>query len=216
MYLYTPVILLETPQLLVVNKPAGVAVERQLHGYPSVEEWAWQYVSAATRNPFIGIVHRLDRPVSGVLLLAKKRAALKDLNLQFAERRTEKTYHAMVQQAPYPAAGTLVHWLAKSPDGKQAVPVTEGAAGAARCELKYSVLEEVVQGVVLEIKPIQGRFHQIRAQLAAAGMPIIGDVKYGSVIPYLPDAIALHAYSLRFRDPADGQQRTVTADNAWA
>jgi 23S rRNA pseudouridine1911/1915/1917 synthase len=208
----TPAILLETPQLLVVNKPAGMAVERQQHGYPSVEEWAWQYLSAATKKPFVGIVHRLDRPVSGVLLLAKKRAALKDLNLQFAERRTEKIYRAIVQQAPPNAAGTLVHWLARNAEGKQAIVVAEGTVGAARCELKYSVLEEVAQGCLLEIKPIQGRFHQIRAQLAAAGMPIIGDVKYGSAIPFLPEAIALHAHSLRFRDPADGQWRTVTAE----
>jgi 23S rRNA pseudouridine1911/1915/1917 synthase len=207
-----PAILLETPQLLVVHKPAGMAVERQLHGYPSVEDWAWQYLSAASKKPFVGIVHRLDRPVSGVLLLAKKRAALKDLNLQFAERRTEKIYRAIVQQAPQNAAGTLVHWLARNAEGKQAIVVAEGAVGAARCELKYSVLEELAQGFLLEIKPIQGRFHQIRAQLAAAGMPIIGDAKYGSTIPYLPEAIALHAHSLRFRDPADGQWRTVTAE----
>lgn len=207
-----PAILLETTQWLVVRKPAGMAVERQLHGYPSVEEWAWQYVSAAAKKPFIGIVHRLDRPVSGVLLLAKKRAALKDLNLQFAERRTEKIYHAIVQHAPSPTAGTLTHWLMRDTEGKRAMVVREGAAGAARCELKYQLLKETPPGFLMEIKPVQGRFHQIRAQLAAAGMPIAGDALYGSELSYLPDAIALHAYSLRFRDPADGQWRTVTAE----
>lgn len=210
--MHPPAILLETQQLLVVHKPAGMAVERQLHGYPSVEEWAWQYLSASIKKPFIGIVHRLDRPVSGVLLLAKKRAALKDLNLQFAERRTEKIYRAIVQQAPQNAASTLVHWLARNAEGKQAIVVAEGAVGAARCELKYSVLEELAQGFLLEIKPIQGRFHQIRAQLAAAGMPILGDARYGAEASWQPDAIALHAHSLRFRDPADGQWRTVTAE----
>lgn len=212
--MHPPLVLLETPQLLVVNKPAGMAVERQLHGYSSVEDWAWQYVSAATKKPFIGIVHRLDRPVSGVLLLAKKRTALRDLNLQFAERRTEKIYRAIVQQAPPASAGTLENWLARDAEGKQATVVAEGAAGAARCELKYQLLKELPLGFLLEIRPVQGRFHQIRAQLAAAGMPIIGDARYGAEAPYLPDAIALHAHSLRFRDPADGQWRTMTAE--WA
>lgn len=213
--MHPPAILLETQQLLVVHKPAGMAVERQLHGYPSVEDWAWQYLSASTKKPFIGIVHRLDRPVSGVLLLAKKRAALKDLNLQFAERRTEKTYHAIVQQAPYPAAGTLIHWLAKDTEGKRAFIARAAAAGAARCELKYKILKEIPSGILLEIKPVQGRFHQIRAQLAAAGTPILGDARYGSEAPWQPDAIALHAHSLRFRDPADGQWRMVTAEWEW-
>ncbi len=203
-------ILLETPQFLIIHKPAGLAVERQLHGYPSVEEWAWQYVGKSTRKPFVGIVHRLDRPVSGVLLLAKKRSALKVLNQQFADRIVEKVYHAIVERAPEADVGRLEHWLAKDPMGKRAIVSHEGAAGAALCRLDYRRLGERPQGTLLEVKPLQGRFHQIRAQLAAAGMPIAGDALYGAQLPFRPGAIALHAYSLRFRDTESGAWRTVT------
>jgi len=205
-------ILLETPQLLVLNKPAGLAVERQWHGYPSVEDWALNYLSRTTRKPFVGIVHRLDRPVSGVLLLAKKRAALKDLNLQFAERRVEKVYRAIVAGCPAAKSGTLEHWLVKDAEQKRAIVAKRGAAGAALCELKYEVLEDQAGNALLEIRPLQGKFHQIRAQLSAAGMPILGDEKYGSTLPYRPGAIALQAWSLRFREPAEGagQGRWIT------
>lgn len=204
-------ILLETAQLLVVNKPAGLVVERLPQGYPSVEEWALGYLGALARKPFIGIVHRLDRPVSGVLLLAKKPAALKELNRQFAGRQVEKIYRAIVERPPVAKAGTLTHWLSKDPAAKRAVVSKTGAAGAVLCELKYKVMGEAQGGTQLEIRPMQGKFHQIRAQLAAAGMPILGDEKYGATLPYRPGAIALHAWSLRFRNPADGAWVTVIA-----
>ncbi|MBX2930165.1 MAG: RNA pseudouridine synthase [Saprospiraceae bacterium] len=204
-------ILLETTAILVVNKPAGMAVERLAHGYPSVEDWALRYIKGETRKPYVGIVHRLDRPVSGVLLLSKKRSALKVLNLQFAERSVEKIYHAIVENPPESSSGLLTHWLIKDVKEKRAVTAAEGASGAVRCELKFKVLETVPRGTLLEIRPLQGRYHQIRAQLAAAGMPIVGDARYGAVTPFRRDCIALHAYSLSFRDPFNDKLLTVTA-----
>lgn len=205
-------ILLETPQLLVLNKPAGLAVERLPHGYPSVEDWALSYLGRLVRKPFVGIAHRLDRPVSGVLLLVKKRAALKDLNRQFAERQVEKVYRAIVEGCPANKSGTLEHWLIKDPEQKRAIVAKRGAAGAAHCELKYKVLEAMAGSALLEIRPLQGKFHQIRAQLSAAGTPIVGDEQYGATLPYRPGAIALQAWSLRFREPADsfGQGAWIT------
>lgn len=188
----------------MVDKPAGVAVERQLHGYPSVEEWAWQYLSQHSRKPFVGIVHRLDRPVSGVLLLAKKPLALKMLNRQFAERQVKKIYQAIVESRPPAASGMWRHWLSKDDTGKKALAWPEPVPGSMECVLRYRHLKDTVQGSLLEIEPLQGRFHQIRVQLAAAGMPILGDTRYGAAKPWQPDAIALRAVLLRFRDPQTG------------
>ncbi|MBK8705808.1 MAG: RNA pseudouridine synthase [Saprospiraceae bacterium] len=93
-------ILAETPQWIAINKPAGLVVERDRHGYPSVEEEVLAYLKQRKREPYVGIVHRLDRPVSGVLLLAKKKSALKQLNEQFRQRQVQKVYWAVVETAP--------------------------------------------------------------------------------------------------------------------
>lgn len=205
------IVLLETPQLLVVNKPAGLAVEFQPHGYPSIEAWAHQHLGRPGKKNFIGIVHRLDRPVSGVLLLAKKPLALKDLNRQFAERTVQKTYLAIVEHKPAASEGKLEHWLEKDVQTKRAVISTKGRPNAARCALNYRTIGETNIGTLLEILPVQGKYHQIRAQLSAAGMPIVGDVRYGAKTPFLPDAIALHASVLRFKNPVDGKELEINA-----
>lgn len=204
-------VLLETPQLLVVNKPAGIAVEIQPHGYPSVEAWAHQYLGKKGKKDFVGIVHRLDRPVSGVLLLAKKPMALKLLNQQFATRTVEKTYLAIVEGTVVQESGMLEHWLEKDVVAKRAVVSKKGHPNAARCALSYRKAGETILGTLLEIKPLQGKFHQIRAQLSAAGMPIVGDSLYGAQKSFLTGAIALHASSLRFRNPSDGNMLELHA-----
>ncbi len=181
-----------------------MAVERQRHGYPSVEEWAWHYLSQHSKKPFVGIVHRLDRPVSGVLLLAKKPMALKMLNRQFAERKVKKIYQAIVENHPLNASGKWKHWLSKADNGKKALVWPEPVPGSAECVLRYRYLKDVAQGSLLEIEPLQGRFHQIRAQLAAVGMPILGDACYGAAKPWQPAAIALKAVQLHFHDPQTG------------
>ncbi len=182
-----------------------MAVERQLHGYPSVEEWVWQYLSQHTNKPFVGIVHRLDRPVSGVLLLAKKPLALKVLNQQFAQRQVKKIYQAIVENRPLAASGKWRHWLSRDNAGKRALVWQEPVPGSVECVLQYRHVKDTAQGSLLELEPLQGRFHQIRAQLAAAGMPILGDVRYGAAKSWEPDAIALSAVRLQFRDPQTGE-----------
>jgi 23S rRNA pseudouridine1911/1915/1917 synthase len=204
-------VLLETPQFMVIDKPGGLAVEKLAHGYPSVEEWAEHYLSNKTYQPYVGIVHRLDRPVSGVLIIAKKRSALRRLNEQFAAHTVEKVYHAIVENAPAEDEGTLTHYLIKDPLQKKAHVVSEDTPGAVRCVLKYRMMRQLPQGALLEIRPLQGRYHQIRVQLSAAGMPILGDSKYGSALSFRADSIALHAYAIRFQDPVDGKWMKVTA-----
>lgn len=194
-------ILAETPQWLAVNKPAGLVVERDRHGYPSVEEEALDYLrKQSKREPFVGIVHRLDRPVSGVLLLAKKKSALKDLNEQFRQRQVKKVYWAAVDQRPPKDQDLLEGWIQKDASGKKAVFTTKAAKGAFPCSLNYRLLASSKDRYLLEIIPHTGKFHQIRVQLAAIGCPIIGDSTYGSTVDYAPNAIALHAAQLTFFD----------------
>lgn len=192
-------ILAETPQWLAVNKPAGLVVERDRHGYPSVEEEIFEYLRKQNkREPFVGIVHRLDRPVSGVLLLAKKKSALKILNEQFRLRQVKKVYWAVVANRPPAIQGEAEGWIMKDEVGKKAVYSSAFTKGAYPCSLSYRQLAEAPGRFLLEIIPHTGKFHQIRVQLAALGCPIIGDVTYGSTVDYAPNAIALHARVLVF------------------
>ncbi len=213
-------IFLETNQYLVLHKPHGLNVER-LHDFTSVEGQVHDYLAGrGVRQPYVGIVHRLDRPVSGALLVAKRKQALKQLQEQFRERRVEKIYLALVEHAPAEPTGELRHYLRKDQLGKRAQVFTRPVPEAAECRLRYRSLGETADGLtLLEVELIGGRFHQIRAQLAAAGAPIWGDAKYGARRIYLPDGIGLHAYRLGFDDPLTGERRTVVAplpaDTGW-
>jgi 23S rRNA pseudouridine1911/1915/1917 synthase len=200
-------ILYESPWLLAIDKPAGLSVEQSPH-HPSVEAWAAAYLAAQTSKPFLGIIHRLDRPVSGVLLLAKKKAALKHLNEQFARREVQKTYLALVENALPAPSGTLVHWLRKDLPHKKALVFNQSVKDAVECRLDYQFKERVGEYSLLEIQLHTGKFHQIRAQLAAIGCPILGDEKYGATTPYPHNTIALHAWQLTFRNPLN--QKTLT------
>lgn len=192
-------ILYESSWLLAIDKPAGLLVEKSPY-YPSVEVWAEEYIAQQTQKPFVGIVHRLDRPVSGVLLLAKKKAALKDLNAQFSQHQIQKIYLALVEALPPKPADVLVHWLKKDLKNKKALVFNKPTKDAVECRLDYHLREKIGPYQLLEIHLHTGKFHQIRAQLAAIGCPIIGDEKYGATIPYQPESIALHAWKLTTYD----------------
>jgi len=201
-------ILYESKWVLAINKPNGLLVERSPY-YPSVEDWAVTYIGTQERKPYIGIVHRLDRLVSGVLVLAKRKAALRDLHAQFREKQVEKVYLATVENAPKMERATLTHWLAKDQKEKRAIIFDNARKETAKCELTYKLLQKNAHGFVLEVRPHSGKFHQIRAQLAAIGCPILGDAKYGATLPFQPEAIALHAWKLRFTDPFSQKNLTV-------
>lgn len=207
---FTVPILLETKHYLVVNKPHGLNVERLPQGFPSVEEWVDTHQKLqGVRQPYTGIVHRLDRPVSGVLIVAKKKAALKNLNEQFRERLVKKFYIAKVEGRPPREKDRLIHWIEKDQLHKRANAFSEPRKNAVRSTLQYDLQHRQEDFSFLLIQPVTGKFHQIRVQLAAIGCPIVGDTKYGGTTGFKPDAIALHAVRLIFGDPQSGKQVKV-------
>lgn len=200
---------------VAVSKPAGISTEA-FRDHDTVEARAWKHFQrpASPKLPFVGIVHRLDRPVSGVLLLARNKSTLRRLNQAFAERRVKKHYLALTQVPLSGANGYLEHYMGRDASGKRAVVLGATDAKSKLSKLKYRFLEESAAGYRYEIEPITGRYHQIRAQLAAAGAPIIGDVQYGSTVPYRPNQIKLHAYQLIFPD-TDGEIRKLEVPAEW-
>jgi 23S rRNA pseudouridine1911/1915/1917 synthase len=154
----------------------------------------------------------LDRVTSGVLLFAKKKSVLVAFNELFSSRKVQKTYWAIVHKKPAQNKETLNHFLFKNNFKKQAEIVPAHTKGAQKCSLSYRVLEQNNLGYLLEIKPKTGRFHQIRAQLAHIGLPIIGDEKYGSDQKYLALSICLHARKLTYT-PVDSND-SVTYEAA--
>lgn len=216
--LTTPLeILHEGKSYYVINKPAGIATEKNFTN-DTVEARAllqWKR-PGSTKDPFVGIVHRLDRPVSGALLLARNKSTLVALNRAFEQKQVEKTYVALTENLLPQEAGELRHYLARDQFGRKAIAATRPLPGAKEAVLRYRLLTAGTDRYLWEITPITGRFHQIRVQLATAGAPIIGDATYGSLRIHLPEAICLHASQLTFPEPS-GEMVTVAAPlPAWA
>lgn len=219
-------ILFEDYYLLIVNKPAGLSSESGGARHPSAEREALFYftqhlqqTSASKKlkaTPFLRAAHRLDRVASGILVFAKTKTALTHLMEQFEKRETQKTYLATVEKRPPADSGTLSHWLKKSPDGKQALISQKGIHDAQWCELEYKLLEMKGKNALLEVRPLTGRFHQIRAQLADIGCPIVGDEIYGGHF-WKENQIKLHACRLKFRHPKTGEPVELESlpDEAW-
>jgi RluA family pseudouridine synthase len=214
-------IIYQDKYLMVVNKPQGLMVEEAARGQLSVIRFLKKEFALDLRgNNILQNVHRLDKPVSGALLIARKRSVLKLLNEQFASREITKTYLAIVSTPPPHAEGELKHWLIKDEEGKQARIYDARTQLSVEVKLTYKTLQEKNGKTLLEIDLLTGKYHQIRAQLAHIGSPVIGDEKYGSTDKYTDGALALHASRLSFKHPIDGNTMTVEAltpeDDLWS
>ena len=204
MPLTTTQILYEDNHLLVVNKPAGMLVQGDQTGDVPLVELGKTYIKEKYQKPgevFLGVVHRLDRPVSGVVVLARTSKALTRMNALFQTRDVEKTYWALVEQAPPTDADTLTHWLTKDPKKNKAKARMQAGTDRKRAELSCRLLLQSKDSFLLEVKPLTGRPHQIRVQLAAIGCPIRGDLKYGFPTANPDASISLHARYLSFIHP---------------
>lgn len=196
-------ILYEDNHCLVVNKPAGLLVQGDRTGDRSLADQAREWIRrrhAKSGNVYLGVVHRLDRPVSGIVLLARTSKATSRLAAAFRDRKVEKIYRAIVERPPEVLQGRLVHHLLKDPTSNTTRIVDAATAGARRAVLQYRVLQRVEAGTLVEVVPETGRPHQIRVQLAAVAGAIVGDLRYGSRTA-LGERIALHATALAFPHP---------------
>lgn len=207
-------VLYEDNHLLIVNKPAGILVQGDVTGDKPLVTLAKEYIKEKYQKPgevFMGVVHRLDRPVSGIVVLARTTKALQRMNALFREKETTKTYLAITERKPHNEEDTLTHWLLKDESKNKTKAFTVETPGTLRSELRYTVMAQSKGLYLLKVMPITGRPHQIRVQLASIGCPIKGDLKYGDKKPNPDGSICLHAKTLEFVHPVKRELLVVHA-----
>jgi 23S rRNA pseudouridine1911/1915/1917 synthase len=199
-------ILYKDHHLIALNKPAGLPVQEDKTGDPSAHRMAIAY---AHRDLYV--VHRLDRRVSGTVVFAKTKPAAAALSKQWEENKVKKIYLGIVPVAEIPPSGQLQHFLTY--DNKLNITYTsdQPKPGADEAVLHYQKLQQFDNFMLLRIDLITGRKHQIRAQLAALGVPIRGDIKYGSKRTNADGTIDLHAYKLQFQHPSRPEYKKLIA-----
>ena len=199
--------------LLVINKKPSQVVQADKTGDESLQEMAKQYINISFDKPgdvYLGIVHRIDRPVSGVLVFARTSKAAARISEAFREKKVQKTYWAVVKNQPPASEGTCIDYLVKNEKLNKSFVAKEPAKGQ-KSELHYKLLGKSDNYYLLEVKPITGRHHQIRAQLSAMGCPIKGDVKYGFDRTNKDASIHLHARRIVFPHPVKEEMTDITA-----
>lgn len=190
-------------------------VEPDRNNHPNLLANVKKYLKEKTGfESYVQHLHRLDRPVSGIVLFTKSREHLRNLSEQFAERKVKKFYKALTTNAPALAEGELIHWHRK--EKKKAVLYTEPIEFAELAKLRYQSTRLSEKYVEWTIQLETGKYHQIRAQLASLDCPIVGDELYGSKESYLPNRIALHAYQLEFQHPATEEHLVIQRPVQWA
>lgn len=208
-------VLYEDNHIIAINKRAGDIVQGDKTGDTPLSDIVKDYLKDKYHKPgnvFLGVVHRLDRPTTGVVIFAKTSKALSRLNQQFAEKKTHKTYWALVKVPPPKSSDRLLHWLKKNPKNNKSTAFKSQIEGAKKAILRYKVIKKLETYVLLEIDLETGRHHQIRSQLSAIGSPIKGDLKYGFRRSNSDSSISLHAIQLVLMHPVKKIQLKLTAD----
>ena len=207
-------ILYEDNHLIAINKRAGEISQGDQTGDLSLPEQVKLYLKEKYHKPgnvFLGVIHRLDRPTSGVLLFAKTSKALTRMNKLFREDKVKKIYHAIVEQTPPLAEGSLRHYLRKNREQNKSYIVSPDTPNAKEARLTYHRLLDSDHYTLLEIELQTGRHHQIRAQLGGIGCVIRGDLKYGARRSLPDGSISLHGRSISFQHPVTQETITITA-----
>ncbi|WP_237688906.1 pseudouridine synthase family protein [Flagellimonas aurea] len=194
----------EDNHLIVINKRVGDIVQGDKTGDDPLSEVVKQYLKEKHNKPgnvYLGVVHRLDRPTSGIVLFSKTSKALPRLNKMFAQGETKKVYWAVVKNAPPQESGTLTHWLVRNPKQNKSYAHEKEVSDSKKAVLDYNIIKKLDNYFLLEIDLKTGRHHQIRAQLATIGCTIKGDLKYGADRSNKDGGIHLHARSLEIMHP---------------
>ena len=207
-------ILYEDNHLLVINKKVGQLVQGDKTGDESLLDSIKNFIKIRDQKPgnvFLGLVHRIDRPTSGLVIYAKTSKALTRLTQMVKNREIKKTYWAVVTKEMIPQSQRLVHYLKKNEKTNKATVFTKPTDGAKEAILTYNVIKILDNYLLLEIDLETGRHHQIRAQLSKAGVSIKGDLKYGSPRSNPDGGIHLHARKLEFIHPVTKENIEITA-----
>jgi 23S rRNA pseudouridine1911/1915/1917 synthase len=216
-------ILFEDNHIIAVNKLPGELVQGDFTGDVPLLEKVREYIRVTYNKPgnvFTGLVHRLDRPTSGIVIFAKTSKALSRLNAMFEKRDVEKIYWAIVQGTPDKKENKLVHYLKKDQKKNKSQYFFKEVSGAKKAVLSYSLLKKMDYYSLLEIKLETGRHHQIRVQLSSIGCPIKGDLKYGFSRSNKDGSVCLHARKAIFVHPVSGDKIELeaplpTGENTW-
>lgn len=207
-------IVYEDNHIIIVSKRSGEIVQGDKTGDVPLSESVKQYIKEKYAKPgavFLGVVHRLDRPVNGLVVFARTSKALERLNRMFANGEVQKTYWAITQNRPEADEGTLEHWLTRNEKQNKSYASEREKPGSKRAVLKYKVIGESERYNLLEINLLTGRHHQIRCQLAAIGCPIKGDLKYGAKRSNPDGSISLLARHVEFVHPVSKEVISVDA-----
>lgn len=207
-------ILFEDNHLIVVNKRVGDIVQGDQTGDKPLSEVVKEYIKEKYNKPgavYLGVVHRLDRPTSGIVLFAKTSKALTRINESFKNRETQKTYWAIVKHEPPQSQGRLEHFLVRNPKNNTSKAHNKEVNGSKKAILEYQIIQKLQSYYVLEINLLTGRHHQIRSQLTAIGCPIKGDLKYGFNRSNPDGGIHLHARALQFTHPVTQELLSIQA-----
>ena len=207
-------VIYEDNHIIIVNKRAGDIVQGDKTGDKPLSDVVKEYIKDKYNKPgnvYLGVVHRLDRPTTGIVLFSKTSKALPRLNTLFAEKNAHKTYWAIVKNAPEQPQGTLINWLKKNPKTNKSAAYSKEISGSKKAILHYKLKKALDHYHLLEIKLETGRHHQIRVQLSTIGSPIKGDLKYGFDRSNKDASISLHARRLQFIHPVSKDAIDVSA-----
>ena len=207
-------VIYEDNHIIIVNKRAGDIVQGDKTGDTPLSDIVKSYLKEKYNKPgnvYLGVVHRLDRPTSGIVLFSKTSKALPRLNKLFAEKKAKKTYWALVKNKPPKPNDTLIHWLKKNPKNNKSTVFIKETADSKKAILHYKILKKLDNFYLLEVSLETGRHHQIRSQLSSIGCPIKGDLKYGFNRSNKDMSIGLHARQLEFIHPVSKEEIAVIA-----
>ena len=215
-------VIYEDNHIIIVSKVSGEIVQGDKTGDKPLSETVKQYIKEAYATPgdvFLGVVHRLDRPVFGLVLFARTSKALARMNAMFANGEVHKTYWAIVKNAPAEPQGTLTHWLVRNEKQNKSYAYDREVPNSKKAILGYRVIGKSDNYTLVEIDLKTGRHHQIRCQLAKIGCPIKGDLKYGAKRSNPAGSISLLSRTMAFVHPVSKKEIAVTApvpaDNLW-